>query len=405
MSKLAEERLAQEELGFIADYGSVVCAACVSDESLAEFISEEATATECSFCDSSAKDPIAAECTIVLTLIGEGIQKEWSRAENELGYGSESKSGYVGSTFDSWDVIADLDIIANDKFEEYVIDAFRETVFCQLDPYGLSEGEALHFGWNNLSETVKHRQRFVFLLPDDIEQHDEPGIEIPRAAKMLEELARLIREYQLVKELAAGTRLYRCRPHPVRKRYSTAKALGVPRNEKASQSRMSPAGIPMFYAAEEPETTLAETIDKRTRTKGATIAEFCTSTLCLIIDLSKLPPTPSVFNDDPETVRRRYELGFLHGFLQDLSSPIERDGCEHIDYVPTQVVCEYLRHAFRDEQRRPVDGLAWESTRRPGARNIVLFIDRDQCVERGERPSDVSELAVELVTFEVRRLP
>ena len=31
-------------------------------------------------------------------------------------------------------------------------------------------------------------------------------------------------------------------------------------------------------------------------------------------------------------------------------------------------------------------GLAWESSRRPGAHNVVLFLDNDRCVEPGERP-------------------
>jgi hypothetical protein len=398
----------QEEMGFSAPFGYAVCAACVADPMLAEFIAENVTAIECSFCGRSEKTEIAAEASEVLGVIGRGISTDWSRAIDVLGYDPESRSGFAGSTFDAWEVFEAMDaVFANDAFEEFVVEAFSQAVWCQRDPYGVSEGEALRYGWEQLAETVKHRQRFAFSAPEEVGYDDDPGAEVPRGVKMLDELARLIREYELVAEVAAGTPLYRCRLHAVRKRYWTAKGLGAPPDEKASQSRMSPAGIPMFYAAEERETALAETIDKRTRTKGATIAMFCPTTTCRIIDLSRLPPNPSPFGCDPQVVRRRHELGFLHGFLRDVSGHVERDGREHIDYVPTQVVCEYLRHVFRDDQDRPVHGLAWESAKRPGARSIVLFLDRNHCVEQGERPTGliaVPEPLVELINSERRRL-
>ena len=38
-------------------------------------------------------------------------------------------------------------------------------------------------------------------------------------------------------------------------------------------------------------------------------------------------------------------LLFMNKFLHDFSSPIERDDRIHIEYVPTQVITEYLRDA------------------------------------------------------------
>jgi len=133
----------------------------------------------------------------------------------------------------------------------------------------------------------------------------------------------------------------------VRARYSTAKDLGAPPPEAAAQSRMSPAGIPMFYAADDAETALAETVDPpRTRVKAATIGTFETTDDCRIVDLRRLPAPPSYFDDSPEARALQAPLGFLHGFRHDVSARIERDGRIHVEYVPTQVVCEYLRHVL-----------------------------------------------------------
>ena len=69
-------------------------------------------------------------------------------------------------------------------------------------------------------------------------------------------------------------------------------------------------------------------------------------------------------------------------FLQDFSSPIESDDHIHIDYVPTQVVTEYLRDATLDGLP-PVEGIKYLSARRKGGICYVLFID-----EYGVEPND-----------------
>ena len=60
-----------------------------------------------------------------------------------------------------------------------------------------------------------------------------------------------------------------------------------------------------------------------------------------MVNLTALSPIPSVF--DPEQRKYYYELVFLHEFAQDLSAPVVLDGREHIEYVPTQVITEYMR--------------------------------------------------------------
>jgi len=64
---------------------------------------------------------------------------------------------------------------------------------------------------------------------------------------------------------------------------------------------------------------------------------------------------------------------------------VDRDGAEHIDYVPTQVVCEYLRLAFRDSDGCPLDGMIYSSRQRGGGTNVVVFVD-----ENGARDPDGS---------------
>jgi hypothetical protein len=83
--------------------------------------------------------------------------------------------------------------------------------------------------------------------------------------------------------------------------------------------------------------------------------------------------SPSIF-DIGEHANYDWFL-FMSEFLRDFSSPIERDDRIHIDYVPTQVVTEYLRDAKLDGLS-PVEGIKYRSARRKSGICYVLFIDK-----------------------------
>jgi len=119
-----------------------------------------------------------------------------------------------------------------------------------------------------------------------------------------------------------------------------ASTLGSPPLMRASANRMSPAGISMFYGCDDIPTVVAE-IGSHTAKRFAVIGAFETTRLLQMINLAALPLVPSVF--DPEQRKYYYELMFLHGFARDLRAPVALDGREHIEYVPTQVVTEYMR--------------------------------------------------------------
>ena len=62
------------------------------------------------------------------------------------------------------------------------------------------------------------------------------------------------------------------------------------------------------------------------------------------------------------------DLVFLHGFVADIRKPVVLDGREHIEYVPTQIVTEYLRFLAPAN----VDGLLFQSAQTFGV-NCVIF--------------------------------
>ena len=155
-----------------------------------------------------------------------------------------------------------------------------------------------------------------------------------------------------------------------------ADKLGPPPSQKATANRMSPAGISMFYGATDLDTAVAE-IGAHSSYGYAVTGEFTTGREVRLIDLTRLPKIPSIFNE--QTFRSYYSILFLHNFVRDLTLPVDLDGQEHIDYVPTQVFTEYLKYSFPVR----VDGLMFPSAQGPGA-NVVVFYGPEFCADEGD---------------------
>ena len=210
---------------------------------------------------------------------------------------------------------------------------------------------------------VKHKRRYFF------REHggDSSGEGLLDPADMLETIVTSCTKFDMVQTIPSGTQVYRAHLAQGR-RFTTPRDYGAPPADSATQSRMSPAGIPMTYVAEDLTTALEET-----STDGECAYEVGELELLRplsVIDLTRIPPVPSIF--DVARRSEREQILFLREFVRDLSKPIERDGREHIEYVPTQIVTEYFRSS-RALSGKNVVGLRYRSARRDGGTCLVLF--------------------------------
>ena len=245
------------------------------------------------------------------------------------------------------------------------------------DPSMLRPDIALRYAWERFCDKVRHETRFVFLTqPEEHSDHPDDFT----TSEILAKLDEIIHTRDILTNVQSGRIFYRGRmvdePHPNDYNAST---LGSPPPRRASANRMSPAGISMFYGCNDIATVVAE-IGSHTTKRFAVVGEFETTGPLRMIDLAKLPQIPSVF----DAVEREgyYELVFLHNFAQDLSKSVVLDGREHIDYVPTQVVTEYLRWL----PTSTIDGILYASSQNGGT-CCVVFCGPEGCADTGEEKS------------------
>ncbi len=341
-----------------------ICADCFDDEGLKRFVADNLEEQVCTVCGRHSEVPIAAPANAVLEFFMEKINQHYEDPNNSVPW----EGGWQARTYNMYDLLYDqLNEIGPSETLDWLdsrLKGDREYVDRNWDI--LKPSEALEFSWKAFAESVKHVTRFLFFSKTEADGSGEPNMVPPE--DMLEALGAVIRDAELVHTLPTGSKLYRARGHKEGAVHASAEALGAqPLQYAKTAGRMNAPGIVVFYVAEEMETAIAEA----TGGQGAfSIGTFETLREVTIVDLTRLPPVPSIFEDGP-----RDSLLFLRQFAREVSQPFEPDAEIHIEYVPTQVVSEFLRHRFRGKDGEPIRGVVYGSAKRPGSKNVALFIE------------------------------
>ena len=347
------------------------CAEHILVGSLIERLHDSFTEDECSFCEATGKG-VAVELDVMLSIGMEKVHVEFSPAADygsmlgdlgiahEGGYDTGDALEYIFEAALSEDLIAALRSCANDQ------------VWVPERLLYFDERQRMAATWEAFVENVKHHRRFWFSELDKMQQHFDS--EQMSVLDFFEEVGALLARPDIATMWPAGSTIWRGRMvaadrDPIA---FDGKNLGAPPDWAAAANRMSPAGISMFYGSDTPDVVVAE-IGAHSIENHAVYGAFTTLGDLKIVDLTNLPPVPDYFAADGSD---RLVLAFLRDFVAVLVEPVILDGREHIDYVPTQIVTEYLRQ-FTDPV---VDGLRFASSQHPGGLNTVLFCDWRRCV-------------------------
>jgi hypothetical protein len=328
-----------------------VCEDCVDDTGLRPFVRKHAVRHGCDFCGADMAAPIGA----LVEHIEAALTGQFAEAMPVAWRPGEKATWYPGTTWSTdellWDLVG-LDLRDHPKLFSALVNVLgSERRWSTADPAVIPEHERLRLNWARFCWRIKHAGRF-FLLSDQRE----------RAA--LEELGHRCIAFGLIRSLPRGTRLIRARRQRDRA-WTTPTELGPPPGEVAVQSnRMSPPGISLFYGADDEQTALDEMQEPGTYA----VAEFEVLKPATVLDLTGVPAVPSFFDVDARQVRS--SILFLSRFAEEISRPIERDNRIHLEYIPTQVVTEYLRREFRDVH---LLGIRYASAQRAGGVCTALF--------------------------------
>lgn len=373
------------ERGFGEVEDKYVCDKCFDDEGMKDFIRGNAIKKMCSYCGRRSKKNIAAHIEEVFSHISSSLDHEWDDPANCLPYESR-EGGYLGETWDMIDLLQQIEFAGanNDNIIEEMQNAFDfDRLWCRRDPFSATLNEEMMWAWKDFCKQVKHKSRYVFFKMESEEKDESNSFRDEEASHLvLNGLSRLVIDTNLIDIVEVGSLFYRVRMDD-KKRYKEVEQLGPPPEEYAIYSnRMSPSGIPMFYCSSSIKTALEE-VNIPGRGGIASIGTFQSMQQMLILDLSKKVTIPSLFSES--TRHLRGAIIFMKSFSDDICKPIKKDGREHTEYVPTQIVTEFFRYLFKDESGRVVNGIKYRSSKGAGE-SYVFFATQNNFVGGIRRP-------------------
>ena len=149
----------------------------------------------------------------------------------------------------------------------------------------------------------------------------------------------------------------------------------------------------MFYGAFDLDTSEMEIIDATWTDSIMTTGKFFNLRELTLIDFTKLKEIPSLFdisNRDKRTIAR-----FIRDFISDLSIPVKPDNSVHIEYIPTQVVTEYIKIILGKEKN--IDGIIYNSVKNIGGKCVVLFVENSDICDKFEIQNKAAKKAIKFL--------
>lgn len=354
-----------------------VCDQCVNDPVLAEFVREKAESLRCSYCHRrNRKRPLAADLEEVCAFIHSAVYKEFTDDfDGHIPYDSEDGC-YLEDGTDVGEILSEHFEFRphNDTLFEDVVDSFAEPELAKIDQFCGTPSERATETWEHFCKVVKHHRRFTFW---DL----EAGGYDCSPTEMIDNITKDLKRQNLIREMPVGSVFWRVRCHSETATLTSADDFTSTPDLKAAANRMSPAGIPMFYGANSFETSCLEVVGWHHKgPESEIVTGMCFESVCVlnVLDLTSLPNPRSGF--EPWPVRTWHDYLFLRHFVSDVSKPIDKNGSEHIQYVPTQVFTEYVRFRLRHDDQ-PMHGMMYPSCydKLPC---IVIFANKEQCLSQ-----------------------
>ena len=205
--------------------------------------------------------------------------------------------------------------------------------------------------WDRLKISVKEKSRF-FTNMDELAQYNY---------------------LTAGKSLHVGQKLYRSRITPVGQKKIKCDKMGCPPKELATAGRANPIGIPYLYLSDSAKTTYFEVravyLDK------LSVGTFRIERELELVDFIYDVNLFLAYNDGTTSLKEIViKKKIIDAISEDLSKPLRRYDSE-LEYVPTQLICEYCKRIVG------ADGISFESSLHKGGRNYVLFDDSSaKCV-------------------------
>jgi len=369
MGMLKNLMMEQESQGYYNITNKSVCYKCFGNRSMQAYILKNAQTKSCDYCKKSYKRSACTDINLVISKINQSLDNYYIDPNNLL-WSSDEESW--NDVLDAYDMFksdeAELECNNEDLIED-LMQAFEGRQWFREGIFYPTESAALKMSWEYFESIIKERWRYTFFF----EKSNQSEPSTYNVKKTFEAICKILKSKKFVKEIPAGTVFYRVRKHNSTEIVSKASQIGTPKPEYVkTPNRLSPINIPLFYGSIIAKTAIEESKDDES-SDCISIGEFVNNNIIKIIDLSKTQKVPGFYSKNNIFIEPYL---FINDFSRLISKPIQDKDNEYLEYLPTQVFTEYIRHvAFKEKIR----GIFYKSSRLHDNINVALFYQNDEC--------------------------
>lgn len=414
MGRAKQQQIEDDHNGFYSGRELRVCINHFQDKDILKYFEKgHSLDYDCDFCDEpdyeNETEGIMKFRTIswdqLMNRIVPYIMKFYDDPANGLSYES-AEGGYIGAHYDSLELLSEvIKIEADFDVIEEIANTLTNEAWTKAEFYGPTYLDHLEGTWEAFSKLVKHKVRYLFY---EFKDADKYLSDIDRPFFILQEIGKFIKELELFASFPENknifeqyTSLYRATQYnPELRVVKDCSGIGSAPIEHAGANRFSPEGISIFYGAADEETAIKEIQDLKNTEEVISVGVFKVARKLNLIDLRNIPNI-GVFNT--EMVDQIEPSRFLKLFVESISKKIEGDQNHRIEYIPSQIVTEYLRYVLPQNFDKAIDGIVYNSVQNPNNFCYAIFANDEMCCDQG-RESEKSLLILEKNSIVTRKV-
>ena len=370
-----------------------VCIGCIGDPILADEVRKNGVAFACSYCGHTCE---SIDLDSLANRIDEVLQKNFERTPDEPDFldailireglmdvwlpdGAPVATAISDMAGLSEEIAEDLAVLLSGRFEYLARTEGGENPYDSEIYYEERSPDdwGFHYGWKSFCDEIMYHERIfpenaepvledIFGDPNSLETRD--GTPVVRVVNPNDEFP-----IWRARTAQSKDKLIDILKNP-------AQELGPPPHNLANAGRMNQKGIPVFYAAQDEGTCIAEV--RPPVGSQVVIGKFNILRPIRLLDLGALSNyyvDPSHFDPDYGVLHGR--ASFIRSLVDEISKPVMPQDADR-EYLPTQFVASYLARKVVPK----FDGIIFPSSQTErGGHNVVLF-NHARGVENYELP-------------------
>ncbi|MFS2187936.1 RES family NAD+ phosphorylase [Mucilaginibacter sp. Mucisp84] len=339
------------------------CTLCFLDSRLQGIISSLSTKRgTCDFCGSTKIELIACETLSVYFEPLFELYTSHPSAEGSLKIKEPFLLHQHMKTY--WKRLFNKDLL-DDKLIKFLVDnigrggeIYLEELFEQPVEFSYivndlqDDTDNLELKWDSFADDIKYHNRFFLNQKLDTD--------------LLQSIFERLRS-----SFTAGSEFFRARISEV---HLSPEFMGKPPFHSTTAGRANPVGIPYLYLSNDLRTTLYET--RISLHETLTVGKFISTETINLISLKNIDSLgPFEIMEKQFSIDEFIEYRpYLQKLESELSKPVRKQDV-HLDYLPTQFLCEFFKSMG-------FDAVEYKSAMNPEGSNLALFDDRKvECVE------------------------